>query len=197
MLPGRSHLGITRLSHGDLALPSGLEALSASCGSESGEAASAIIHCAASFSSDNLLERNIKSAENAVRAAAKANARLVLVSSMAAVRGPTQAPSGDLGYFTSEDWNESEATSTMGQTYQRSKADSERAAWRLAEELGVEMTSLCPSMIFGWVDDVHLLRDSFSVRRMTEWMDGEKAIERQTGSRRLRCRECGDCSNRE
>jgi len=33
--------------------------------------------------------------------------------------------------------------------YQYSKAESERLGWALAKEVGIEMVSLCPPMIFG------------------------------------------------
>lgn len=174
---GYGSVAVTRASHGDLARPEGLEALAASCSGSGADAVSAVVHCAASFTSEGLLESNVKCAENAVRAAAGAGARLVLVSSMSAVRSPAQPPREGVGHFTSDDWNENPAVASLGEQYQRSKADSERAAMRLAEELGVEMTVLCPSMIFGWIDDVHLCRDAFSVKRVTAWMDGERPVE--------------------
>jgi hypothetical protein len=73
---------------------------------------------------------------------------------MAAVRGPGQNPrdNNNNNYFTSQDWNTISTcnrNSTWGSCYQWSKMYSECLAWDLYDQLGINMTSLCPSFIIG------------------------------------------------
>eukprot|EP00636_Phaeomonas_parva_P017587 CAMPEP_0118871808 /NCGR_PEP_ID=MMETSP1163-20130328/14246_1 /TAXON_ID=124430 /ORGANISM="Phaeomonas parva, Strain CCMP2877" /LENGTH=334 /DNA_ID=CAMNT_0006806943 /DNA_START=12 /DNA_END=1016 /DNA_ORIENTATION=+ len=164
---------VRRRTHGDLSTDEGAAALA----DTARDTGAAVIHCAATFAGEDIVDRNVRAAQAAVRAAAAAGGRLVFLSSMAAVRGPGQEPRPEVGFFTADDWNESTDLSTVGAQYQASKAQSEREAWRLAKELGVEMVSLCPSMIFGPPEDIGRCMESFSAKRVSQWMDGERPIE--------------------
>jgi nucleoside-diphosphate-sugar epimerase len=108
----------------------------------------AVIHTASVFRrcenmETELVQPNIVLVENMVKACASAGARLVLTSSMAAIRGAGQEPKG--ACFTTADWNTASRRDGAGfEPYQYSKMESERVGWELAKECGVEMVSLCP-----------------------------------------------------
>jgi dihydroflavonol-4-reductase len=116
--------------------------------------ADAVIHTASVFRpcddmEEELVRPNILLAEAMVCACAAAGARLVLTSSMAAVRGSGQPPACG-AHYTTADWNTVSRRDGPGfEPYQWSKVASERRAWALAREVGLEMVALCPSMIFG------------------------------------------------
>ena len=107
-----------------------------------------MVHTAGVFRKCNdmeteLVQPNIILVENMVRACARTGARLVLTSSMAAVRGAGQVPQGKC--FTAADWNTASKRDGPGfEPYQFSKMESERIGWELAKECGVQMVSLCP-----------------------------------------------------
>ncbi|KAK1745283.1 aldehyde reductase [Skeletonema marinoi] len=97
---------------------------------------------------------NVKSAEVVVEAMQQfiLPARLVLTSSMAAVRATNQTPLNNK-YYTNKDWN---TLSTLdpnnwGSCYQYSKAESERRASKLVAKCpnDLEFIALCPSFVFG------------------------------------------------
>jgi nucleoside-diphosphate-sugar epimerase len=79
---------------------------------------------------------NVQGTEDLVKALAKYqnDCRLVVTSSMAAVRSTGQKPlNGE--YYTDKDWNDrSKLGENWGSSYQWSKAQSEKRAWELAEE---------------------------------------------------------------
>jgi len=124
---------------------------------------------------------NVVGTEDVVRTIAKFGAtakqsmpRLILTSSMAAVRGNNQTPKSGFCY-THEDWNSvSSLGVNWGQSYQWSKAESERRAWDLARDMGVPMTSLCPSFVFGPpLGDTN----SYSVELVKQWIKGESQVQ--------------------
>ena len=80
---------------------------------------------------------NVEGTEKVVKCVAQyPNCRLVLTSSMAAVRGTGQTPLNGKVY-TYKDWNtSSKLGDNWGASYQWSKAESERRAWELSKELG-------------------------------------------------------------
>lgn len=107
---------------------------------------------------------NVKSAEIVVEAmqdfirerqetsSSAVPARLVLTSSMAAVRATNQTPLNNK-YYTNKDWN---TLSTLdpnnwGSCYQYSKAESERRALEMVAKCPnqLEFIALCPSFVFG------------------------------------------------
>jgi nucleoside-diphosphate-sugar epimerase len=109
--------------------------------------------------------------------------RLVLTSSMAAVRGTGQIPA-NTEYYTNEDWNTlSELGGNWGTSYQWSKAESERVAWEECRRYNddgdvLEMTSLCPSFVFGPVDVAdEALSTSYSIELVQQWMDGASPVQ--------------------
>lgn len=121
---------------------------------------------------------NVKGTEDVVRCLAKfPNSKLVLTSSMAAVRGTGQEPKNMVCY-THLDWNtKSELGTNWGSSYQWSKAESERRAWELASEHNVPMVALCPSFIFGPSHDGPSDSNSFSLQLVGQWIRGESAVQ--------------------
>lgn len=116
---------------------------------------------------------NVKGTEDLVRSLAPGS-KLVLTSSMAAVRASDQEPQNGR-YYTEEDWNtEAQLGANWGASYQWSKAESERRAWQLAEENGIDMVSLCPSFIFGPPLDNS---GSYSLTLVGEWARGESPVQ--------------------
>ena len=143
------------------------------------EGLDAVIHTASVFRSCDDMEQelvlpNIALAEQMVCACAASGARLILTSSMAAVRGAGQAPKNGL-YYTSRDWNTVSRRDGPGfEPYQWSKMASEQRAWELAREVGLELVTLCPPMIFGPPRDATCT--SFSVQMVRKWARGEAAV---------------------
>ena len=139
------------------------------------EGMDAVVHAASVFRKCDdmeleLVQPNIELAEQMVCACAAFNARLVLTSSMAAVRGGGQAPRSGASY-SKFDWNTVSKRDGPGfEPYQYSKMESERRAWDLSRRLGVDMVSLCPSMIFGPPRGECA---GFSVAMVQSWVDGE------------------------
>jgi nucleoside-diphosphate-sugar epimerase len=118
--------------------------------------------------------------------------RLVLTSSMAAVRGSGQAP-GNGSYYTYKDWNTVSQLdeSNWGSCYQWSKTESERVAWQLSKQFGIPMTSICPSFVFGpptgtlsstkhqsKKDRERMnLSSSYSITLVRQWMNGDSPVQ--------------------
>jgi nucleoside-diphosphate-sugar epimerase len=113
--------------------------------------------------------------------------RLVLTSSMAAVRGTGQMPSNGK-FYTHQDWNTLSTLdeSNWGSCYQWSKTESERIAWELSSELQLPMTSICPSFVFGPptgalsdnIDDIGIsLSNSYSITMVRQWIRGESPVQ--------------------
>lgn len=123
-------------------------------------------------------KENVMGAEQVVQSIAKhSNCRLVLTSSMAAVRGTGQIPLNGKVY-TFKDWNtESKLGDNWGASYQWSKAESERKAWKLAKELNVPMVSLCPSFVFGPPSDDRGTSSSYSITLVGQWVRGESPVQ--------------------
>jgi nucleoside-diphosphate-sugar epimerase len=107
--------------------------------------------------------------------------KLVLTSSMAAVRGSGQHPINDK-YYTQEDWNTaSELGANWGASYQWSKAESERRAWELCQQHNIPMVSICPSFVFGppatYAVDSLGSSGSYSLTLVNQWIHGESPVE--------------------
>jgi nucleoside-diphosphate-sugar epimerase len=118
---------------------------------------------------------NVKGTEDLVRTIANAgNCKLILTSSMAAVRGTGQSPMNGI-YYTQHDWNtQSILGASWGESYQWSKAQSEKRAWELTKELNVPMVSLCPSFVFG---PPYGNSDSYSVKLVEQWLFGKGPVQ--------------------
>ena len=121
---------------------------------------------------------NVRGTEQVVKSVAKHDgSRLVLTSSMAAVRGTGQTPLNGKVY-TYKDWNtKSKLGESWGASYQWSKAESERRAWDLAKSLNVPMVSLCPSFVFGPPSDVRGTSNSYSITLVGQWVRSESPIQ--------------------
>ena len=100
--------------------------------------------------------------------------RLVLTSSMAAVRGTGQTPQNG-AYYTADDWNNvSQKGANWGASYQWSKMESERIAWELCRERGIPLTTLCPSFVFGPPYDAS---GSYSLELVGQWVHGASPVQ--------------------
>ncbi|KAG7339242.1 nucleoside-diphosphate-sugar epimerase [Nitzschia inconspicua] len=113
------------------------------------------------------------------------NCRVVLTSSMAAVRGTGQEPLNGK-FYTNQDWNSLSKLheTNWGSSYQWSKAESERIAWDLAKEFNISMTSICPSFVFGPPTgtlsekcDRIPLSSSYSIELVGQWVRGESPVQ--------------------
>jgi nucleoside-diphosphate-sugar epimerase len=126
---------------------------------------------------EELVVPNIALAEQLVRACAAAGARLVLTSSMAAVRGTRQPLAGGATAYTAADWNAISRRDGPGfEPYQYSKMESERRAWELARELSDEsmLVSLCPPMLLG--PPLDAASNAYSCELMRGWLDGTRPV---------------------
>lgn len=121
---------------------------------------------------------NVEGTVNVVTALANMkNCRLVLTSSMAAVRGTGQPPSNGDSY-TYLDWNTMSILGTSwGASYQWGKTESERRAWERSKELGVAMTAMCPSFIFGPSHDGTFCSTSYSIELVRQWIKGDSEVQ--------------------
>jgi nucleoside-diphosphate-sugar epimerase len=120
---------------------------------------------------------NVKGTEDLVKVVSKfPDCKLVVTSSMAAVRGTGQSPlNGE--YYTSKDWNShSKLGDNWGSSYQWSKAESEKRAWELANEHNVKMSSICPSFVFGPPSD-GILSSSYSITLVSRWVFGKSQVQ--------------------
>ena len=125
------------------------------------DGADAVISNAALVSLGNksraeLVATNVRGTENVLRAAARSGARRVVQISSAVVYRPKR------GHYYREDdplRDEGDDKTPLG-SYAVSKACAERAAWRLCDELGLELSTVRPHTVFGAFD-----RQSF-----TRWL---------------------------
>ena len=145
---------------------------------------------------------NVKSAEIVVEAmqefirqrqatsSSAVSPRLVLTSSMAAVRATNQTPLNNK-YYTNKDWN---TLSTLnpknwGSCYQYSKAESERRAMEMVAKFPdqLEFIALCPSFVFGPPPPLPTQfqlqtseitgSSSFSISLVKQWLDGASQVQ--------------------
>ena len=150
---------------------------------------------------------NVKSAEFVIRTLDKfyvryphVKPRVVVTSSMAAVRATDQVPLNGK-FYTHRDWNTlSKLNESWGSCYQWSKAESERRSWELVRECnekyayedtvqgrGIEMVALCPSFVFGPPPPMPAkMKDatkattcssSYSLTLISQWLRGESPVQ--------------------
>ena len=141
-----------------------------------------VYHVASNFGpSENHTEsalENVKGTEDLIQALAKDSNphKLVLTSSMAAVRGSGQIPTNQK-FYTVEDWNTlSELGANWGSSYQWSKAESERRAIALAQQVNLPIVTLCPSFLFGPTKSLDST-NSFSLQLVGQWVRGESPVQ--------------------
>lgn len=126
--------------------------------------------------------------------------RVVITSSMAAVRATDQTPlNGE--FYTHLDWNTlSKLCNNWGSCYQWSKAESERKSWELVQECNekcaneektqrrpIEMVALCPSFVFGpmapmpsrmkYANEATPISSSYSLSLISQWLRGESPVQ--------------------
>lgn len=121
---------------------------------------------------------NVKGTEDCIMAVSEAcpNARVILTSSMAAVRCSNQVPKNGK-YYTHEDWNDgSKLGANWGASYQWSKTFSEKRAWELSQENNISFTSLNPSFIFG-PPSFAQASESFSISTVANWIFGRTPVQ--------------------
>ena len=120
---------------------------------------------------------NVKGTEDLIRVLAEfKNCRLVVTSSMAAVRGSGQVPTNGK-FYTFQDWNTlSQLGANWGSSYQWSKMESERRAWELTREYNIPMSSICPSFVFGPPSD-GMMTSSYSITMVSQWVRGESPVQ--------------------
>ena len=152
-------------------------------------------------------KENVKSAEFVIRTLDKfyvryphVKPRVVITSSMAAVRATDQTPLNGK-FYTHRDWNTlSKLNESWGSCYQWSKAESERRSWELVRECnekyvnedtmqdrGIEMIALCPSFVFGppppmpaKLKDATMVAtssSSYSLNLISQWLRGESPVQ--------------------
>ena len=153
---------------------------------------------------------NVQSTKNAVRALDKfyqqhpnIKPRLVVTSSMAAVRATDQTPLNGK-WYTHKDWNTlSKLNENWGSCYQWSKAESEQVAWKMVKECNerytkedvddsmkkrkIEMVALNPSFVFGPPPPLPIkMKDttakcagssSYSLTLIKQWLKGESTVQ--------------------
>lgn len=121
---------------------------------------------------------NVQGTEQLVRTLGRiGQCKLILTSSMAAVRATGQEPANGQ-YYTENDWNtQSKLGEKWGSSYQWSKAESERRAWELCKEFDIPMVSLCPSFVFGPTVPGSGPSSSFSWSLVKQWIQGESPVQ--------------------
>jgi dihydroflavonol-4-reductase len=113
------------------------------------EGCDAMIHMAAVFrfwkrDPAELIQPALVGTRNAFAAAKAAGIRRVVFTSSCWAVGVSNRPDKIL---TAKEWNEDARS-----PYAVAKTESERAAWRLAEQLGIDMIAICPSGLLGPYD---------------------------------------------
>jgi nucleoside-diphosphate-sugar epimerase len=131
---------------------------------------------------------NVRGTEDLIRTLAKVgNCKLILTSSMAAVRGTGQEPLNSQ-FYTSLDWNTVStlaSNNNWGSSYQWSKAESERRAWELCRQYDISMVSLCPSFVFGpplpssqsAAAATTTASSSYSCQLVDQWVYGQSPVQ--------------------
>eukprot|EP00537_Pseudo-nitzschia_pungens_P007020 CAMPEP_0172356010 /NCGR_PEP_ID=MMETSP1060-20121228/346_1 /TAXON_ID=37318 /ORGANISM="Pseudo-nitzschia pungens, Strain cf. cingulata" /LENGTH=400 /DNA_ID=CAMNT_0013075889 /DNA_START=249 /DNA_END=1451 /DNA_ORIENTATION=+ len=131
---------------------------------------------------------NVRGTKDLVEAVGKCSqkdrCRLVVTSSMAAVRGSGQTPANG-EYYTHEDWNTQSKLedNNWASSYQWSKMQAEKIAWEIANELKIPMSTICPPFVFGPPtssgDENHptALTNSYSFTIFGKWVRGESPVQ--------------------
>jgi nucleoside-diphosphate-sugar epimerase len=128
------------------------------------------------------------------------NPRVIITSSMAAVRATDQIPLNGK-YYTHRDWNTISKLNekNWGSCYQWSKAESERRVWDMVRECNdkyaidnknnrpIELITLCPSFVFGPPPPLPAklkntstktaVSSSYSLALINQWLQGESPVQ--------------------
>ncbi len=92
--------------------------------------------------------------------------RVVMTSSIAAIGYGHKKQSGEVR-FGEDDWTNAEAIKGVW-TYPQAKVLSEKLAWEMAKTDGLELTTICPSMVFGPAPDADTSASLKVVQRILE-----------------------------
>jgi nucleoside-diphosphate-sugar epimerase len=150
-----------------------------------------VFHTASPFIMDGvadpqqaLINPAVKGTENLLRSVVNAGTakRLVVTSSVAAVKGPGSIPGGGRSCFNEDDWNDSSELSTTDtmESYRVSKTVAERAAWRIAKQAGLEMATVNPAFVLG--PPVTPRADSESLKYMKAIIEGGRPTRGDTNA---------------
>ena len=180
LLQRQAHAGSAQLeilTGVDVARPGGLGNAMAGC--------EIVIHAASPFPKRLVDEREaeeviascVHGTENAMRGALAHGARkVVITSSMAAVRGAADAPGGGRPFFDYRDWNKSsEPTGPGMQPYQYAKTKAEELAFAFGDEHSLEVVSVLPTCILGPPRAAN--QRSTSVDLVRGWLRGEGRVQ--------------------
>ena len=118
----------------------------------------------------NFITPALEGTKNVLSSAKRAGTieRIILTSSCAAVTWADPTPKGTAYIWSEDDW-QTDNTLENG-AYHMSKSLAEREAWKLSQELNIEMVSICPSFILGPV--LNSRADAASVSFMESLIDG-------------------------
>jgi dihydroflavonol-4-reductase len=127
----------------------GLNVRDASAFAKAVEGVDHLFHLAATFAfytgsrekDAEMVRDSVQGAENALHAAARAGIEKVILTSSFVTLPPTKPGAPPV---TEKDWLDD-----LRVPYYRAKVEGERAAWRLAEELGVKLVTVLPGTILG------------------------------------------------
>ena len=121
---------------------------------------------------------NVRGTEDLVHELAKEGGpfKLVLTSSMAAVRGSGQEPSNGK-FYTHHDWNTvSQLGANWGASYQWSKMQSERRGRDLCDKYSIPLVVFNPSFVFGPASFAEAT-SSYSLTLVGQWARGESPVQ--------------------
>ncbi len=110
-----------------------------------------------------IIEPNMQGTRNILEAAAEQGVRRIVYVSSEVTLDHSVAPVDE------STWR----TEIHGNPYVQSKTESEQLAWRLAEELGLDMVSVLPGAIIG----PHCLRLTITMRYLQQALNGEVFVD--------------------
>ncbi len=116
------------------------------------DGATALVHTASPFPiaqpkvADDLIRPAVDGTRRALMAAHRAGiGRAIVTSSTVAIMGAERPANG--ADYTGADWTDPESRAAT--PYARSKTLAERAGWEIAQETGIAMTTIHPSLVLG------------------------------------------------
>lgn len=132
---------------------------------EAARGCSAIFHCAAIYNywakkEDDIIFPVIRGTENLLNAAQENRIERIIYTSSIAAIGSTDNP-GKL--LKEDDWNK-----TPINVYIKAKTNGEKLLWEKSNEIGLAVTTVCPSLIVGQYD----YRITPSTQFIRNWLNG-------------------------
>lgn len=117
---------------------------------------------------DELIRPAVAGTERALRAAARNDVRRVVLTSSVVAVEYTDLPPGRATY-DERDWTDPDPDTTS--VYTRSKTLAERRAWELADELGLDLTTINPGFVQGAPLDDRVGTSMRTVQRLLQGKD--------------------------